>query len=87
MVDWREGVVVWQWRWRRGLFVWEQQLLDSMVDELNFTNLKEDIGDKWRGPDSKGEYTVRYKTESVQKRGITASSVGVPSMQGNCRNY
>lgn len=42
MGEWCEGVWVWKLSWRRGLFVWEVNLLDSLLEILKSCNIVSD---------------------------------------------
>lgn len=47
MGEWREGVWVWKLSWRRSLFVWEENLLRCLLDQLNQCKISEELPDGW----------------------------------------
>ncbi|GKV49842.1 hypothetical protein SLEP1_g56569 [Rubroshorea leprosula] len=40
MGSWNQGKWEWEWRWRRNLFVWENELLQELINELQGISLK-----------------------------------------------
>ncbi|GLT52165.1 hypothetical protein SLA2020_255190 [Shorea laevis] len=69
MGSWNQRKWEWEWRWRRNLFVWENELLQELINELQGISLKKGQQDTWMWKHSReGKYSVQtaYKYLSQQ---------------------
>lgn len=61
MGEWSQGIWVWKLAWRRPLFVWEEDLFQSLLDLLSDCIVTEDSLDGWSWLNQQtSSYSVKY---------------------------
>lgn len=59
-IGWGQRGEAWRWRWRRGLFVWEEELVEELCLLLQNMTLQVDKEDRWLWRlESSNVFTVR----------------------------